>query len=65
MPSQEKQLKRFGDVPDRVVIQQMQESSVKIKSSAGWILLPSLSSENWVQYETFWMEDEEQSQVEK
>ena len=53
MPSQEKQLKRFGNVPDRVVIQQMQESSVKIKSSAGWILLPSLSSENWVQYETF------------
>ena len=36
MPSQEKQLKRFGDVPDRVVIQQMQESSVKIKSSAGY-----------------------------
>ena len=53
MPSQEKQLKRFGNVPDRVVIQQMQESSVKIKSSAGWILLSSLSSENWVQYETF------------
>ena len=36
MPSQEKQLKRFGDVPDRVVIQQMQESSVKIKSSSGY-----------------------------
>ena len=36
VPSQEKQLKRFGDVPDKVVIQQMQESSVKIKSSAGY-----------------------------